>query len=63
MVWLWLWLWGRLAAAPPIRPLAQELPYATDAALKIKLKNIKQPTGNSGIRLAVKTLIKIVKKI
>ena len=29
-----LWLWCRLAAAAPIRPLAWELPYATDAAKK-----------------------------
>ena len=31
----WLWLWHRLAAVAPIRPLAWELPYAADAALKI----------------------------
>ena len=29
-----LWLWHRPAAAAIIRPLAQEFPYATDAALK-----------------------------
>ena len=29
-----LWLWGRLAAVALIQPLAQELPYATGAALK-----------------------------
>ena len=29
-----LWLWCRLAAAAPIQPLAWELPYATDTALK-----------------------------
>jgi len=29
-----LWLWCRLAATPPIRPLAWEPPYATGAALK-----------------------------
>ena len=33
-----LWLWLRLAAIAPIRPLAWELPYATDAALKRKQK-------------------------
>ena len=27
-----LWLWRRLAAAPPIRPLAWESPYAAEAA-------------------------------
>ena len=29
-----LWLWCRLAAAPLIRPLAWELPYAMGVALK-----------------------------
>jgi len=29
-----LWLWRRPAAAAPIRPLAQELPYAAGVALK-----------------------------
>ena len=28
------WLWCRPAAAALIQPLAQELPYATDAAVK-----------------------------
>ena len=27
-----LWLWGRPAATAPIRPLAWEPPYTTDAA-------------------------------
>ena len=31
-----LWLWCRLAAAAPIQPLAQELPFAAGAALKRK---------------------------
>ena len=31
-----LWLWSRLAAAPPIRPLAQELPYALKSKNKQK---------------------------
>ena len=30
----WLWLWCRLAAAALIQPLAWELPYAMDMALK-----------------------------
>ena len=39
---VWLWLWQRLAAAAPIRPQAQELPYAVGAALKRqKLKKFK----------------------
>ena len=29
-----LWLWCRQAATPPIQPLAWELPYAVDAALR-----------------------------
>ena len=33
-----LWLWHKLAAAPPIEPLAWELPYAVGAALKNKKK-------------------------
>ena len=32
------WLWHRLAAVAPIQPLAWELPYAADAALKRKIK-------------------------
>ena len=31
-----LWLWHRLAAVVLIRPLVQELPYATGVALKKK---------------------------
>ena len=31
-----LWLWYRPAAAAPIPPLAQELPYATSVAVKRK---------------------------
>ena len=31
-----LWLWCRLAAVALIHPLAWELPYATDVALKRK---------------------------
>ena len=33
-----LWLWHRLAAAVPIQLLAQELPYATGAAIKRRKK-------------------------
>ena len=33
---LLLWLWHRLAAVAPVQPLAWELPYATDSALKSK---------------------------
>ena len=34
-----LWLWCRLAAAAPIGPLAQELPYVAGVALKRKEKS------------------------
>ena len=37
-----LWLWRRLAATASIRPLAQESPYATGAALKDKKKKKKR---------------------
>ena len=37
-----VWLWHRPAAAAPIGPLAQELPYAAGAALK----KSKKPTEN-----------------
>ena len=33
-----LWLWHRLVAAAPPQPLAWELPYAADVALKKKEK-------------------------
>ena len=42
------WLW--LAAIAPIRPLAQELPYAASAALKSKLKKKKKPMVTKGER-------------
>ena len=38
----WLWLWCRLAAVPPIRPLAWEPLYAAGAALKTQ-KTKKRP--------------------
>ena len=37
-----LWLWCRLAAVSPIRSLAWESPYGTDAALKKKKKKKKE---------------------
>jgi len=41
------WLWHRPAAAAAlIRPLAQELPYATDAAVKGKKELIKIKFGH-----------------
>ena len=39
-----LWLWHRPAAAALICPLAWELSYAADAALKIKKKKLKNKT-------------------
>ena len=35
-----LWLWCRPSAAAAIRPLAWELPYAADEALKRKKKGV-----------------------
>ena len=40
------WLWYRLAAAAPIRPLNQELPYAAGAAIKRGKKNHSSETGH-----------------
>ena len=37
-----LWLWHRPAATVPSGPLAWELPYAADAALKSKKKKKKK---------------------
>ena len=39
-----LWLWHMLAAEAPIRPLAQELPYAIGAALKRQKQNKQNKT-------------------
>ena len=36
------WLWCRLAAVPPIQPLAWEPPSAVDVALKSKKKKKKK---------------------
>ena len=36
-----LWLWRKPAAEAPIESLAQELPHAKGAAIKIKLKKKK----------------------
>ena len=46
--WLWLWLWCRPATVAPIQPLACELPYATDAALK----EAKRPKKKAKLFLA-----------
>ena len=43
-----LWLCCRLAAIAPIRPLAWELPYASDAALKKQKERRKE--GKEGRR-------------
>ena len=39
-------LWSRLAAAALIPPLAWELPYALDAALKSNNQSVKQTKSN-----------------
>ena len=43
-----LWLWGRLAAIALIPPLARELPYAMDMALKSKKKKKEKKKNNRG---------------
>ena len=43
------WLWPRPTNAVPIRPLAQELPYASGAALKKKKERKK--LGKLSMRL------------
>ena len=45
-----LWLWHRLAATAPIRPLAQEPPYAMGVALE-KTKKKKVVYVHNGILL------------
>ena len=51
-----LWLWCRPAAAALIWPLAWELPYATGAALKNKIKIKKKTSFFSSIIETQKTL-------
>jgi len=53
-----LWLWHRLLAAALIQPLAWELPYASDAALKRqKTKDKKKKKKKfQAISLSVKCL-------
>ena len=48
-----LWLWHRPAAAAPILPLVQELPYAIGAAEKKKKRNLffGVPYWHNGLRL------------
>ena len=43
-----LWLWHWLVAVAPVRPLAWELPYAMDTALKRKKKKKKKKKDESG---------------
>ena len=45
-----LWLWCRLAAAAPIRPLAQELPYAEGAPQKTKTTKLEMTDRFSYIK-------------
>ena len=42
---MFLWLWHRLAAKPPLRPLAWEPPYATGVALEKGKKTKKKKTN------------------
>ena len=48
---VWLWLWRRLAATPPIQPLAWELPYAPGAALKRPKKEEPEAHTETGARI------------
>ena len=41
-----LWLWHRLAAIAPIRPLAWDPPYATEAALEKAKRQKKKKQKN-----------------
>ena len=50
-VWLWLWLWRRPAAAAPIQPLAQELPYAAGAAIKKNTGSYPLPFSPMRVKL------------
>ena len=43
-----LWMWHRPGAVSLIQPLAWELPYAADLALKSKEKKRKEKKGVSG---------------
>ena len=52
-----LWLWRRPAAAALIQPLAWELTYAADAALKRKIKK-RQSLENNGSWTGVKEIEK-----
>ena len=46
-----LWLWYRLAAVPPIRSLAWELPYAEGVAIKSKKQTNKlKPFTESSLK-------------
>ena len=46
-----LWLWRKPAATAPIRPLAWEPPYATEAALeKAKRRKKKKDLEDSAIK-------------
>ena len=51
------WLWPRPTAAAPTWPLARELPYAVDAAIKRKIK--KKTAGSSHCGSAVMNLTSI----
>ena len=61
-----LWLWCRPAAIAPIQPLAWELPYATDVALKRQKKKKKKKRQRENIEsddfwLMVMWLICVIK--
>ena len=47
-IWCCRELWCRLAATVPIQPLAWELPYTADVAVKKKKKKVKYFEINQG---------------
>ena len=49
-----LWLWYRPAATAPMRPLAWEPPYVTDAALEKTRK--KPPKNEQNLFLSLRTV-------
>ena len=56
---IFLWLGHRPTAAAPIRTLAQELPYATIAAVKRKNKNKKESLKRTAFIINIKIPNKI----
>ena len=56
-----LWLWHRSAATVPIRPLALELLYATDGALKRKKKKFATNVARNCKTLRIQAVLVLVR--